>query len=302
MREVIVTFKAYKEMVKYLSQYSSFKIPREKWVECMGILFGRVEGDYYFIEDAIGVTSGTELDVQVSPMKLPEIIQSESNLFGGDLFVTGWWHTHPGLTPFFSETDIKNQAFYQANNPDGLGIVFDHEIIDEDNLGFQIFRLEHQFSDQYYEVKYQLQGFTKKGIKECMELLGIDERITEALMEKYGDKGASIKIDFSKLGDYFGDDPLGDCEWTLMDAEELLKQDKPIEAIKQFKMAANMLENTEYQEKMAEIQVKIIQLCVQENYMENAKEEFQILKSLKSKIPEDKFEKLYNKIKDLNLE
>ncbi|MHA1755146.1 MAG: hypothetical protein ACTSVV_00145, partial [Promethearchaeota archaeon] len=92
------------------------------------------------------------------------------------------------------------------------------------------------------------------------------------------------------------------CEWTLMDAEELLKQDKPIEAIKQFKMAANMLENTEYQEKMAEIQVKIIQLCVQENYMENAKEEFQILKSLKGKITKEKFEVLLNEVKDLNLD
>ena len=121
LKQVIVKFKAYKEMIKFFSQYSSNLIPREKWVESMGFLFGSVEGDYYIIEDAYGVTSGTELDVQVSPMSLGNIDQLLHD-HDGD-FITGWWHTHPGLSPFFSETDIKNQVFYQSNNEDGLGIV-----------------------------------------------------------------------------------------------------------------------------------------------------------------------------------
>ena len=103
-------------MVKYFSQYSSNKIPKEKWVESMGFLFCNVEGDYYIIEDAVGMTSGTELDVQLSPMSLGNLPDLEREKGG---FIGGWWHTHPDLSPFFSETDIKNQVFYQTANPDG---------------------------------------------------------------------------------------------------------------------------------------------------------------------------------------
>ena len=117
MREVIVKFKAFKKMVQYFSKYSSNKIPKSQWVESMGFLFCSVEGDYYFIEDAIGMTSGSELDVQLSPLSLANIQQMERE-HDGD-FIGGWWHTHPGLSPFFSETDIKNQVFYQTANPDG---------------------------------------------------------------------------------------------------------------------------------------------------------------------------------------
>lgn len=294
MKEVIVKFKAYKEMIKFFSQFSSNTIPREKWVESMGYLFCTLEGDYYFIEDAYGVTSGTELDVQVSPMTLSNIDQLIHEHEGD--FIGGWWHTHPGLSPFFSETDIKNQVFYQSNNPDGLGIVFDHSMIDKDYIGFQIFRLLHQFSEDYVEVPFQLQGFTKDGIKDCMELLGIDPEITKVLMEKYGDKGASIVIDFSKLGEYLGDDPLGDSEWSLMDAEEFLKQDKVIDAIKQYKLAANMLQDTDYKEELAEILYKLMDLCINNNFIENAKIELDIFQNLKGRIPDDRFNALFQAI------
>jgi len=255
-----------------------------------------VEGDYYIVEDAYGVTSGTELDVQVSPMSLSNFEQIERDHEG---FLGGWWHTHPGLTPFFSETDIKNQIFYQTNNPDGLGIVFDHSIIDKDFIGFKIFRLEHQFSDQYHEVNYQLQGFSKEGIKECMDLLGIDEEITEALMEKYGGKGASLKIDFSKIGEPIIDDPLDDTEWILMEADELIKEDKIIEAIKKYKMASIILENTEHSEKYADVLNSLIKLCIDNSFIENAKEELQNFQELKDKVSNDKFNEINDSLNQL---
>ena len=176
MKEVIVRFKAFKEMVKYLSQYSSNEIPRDNWVESMGFLFCNVEGDYYIIEDAVGMASGSELDVQLSPMTFGNIQQIESEHEG---FIGGWWHTHPGLSLFFSETDVKNQVFYQQANPDGLGIVFDHTMIDEEFIGFKIFRLLHQFSEEVEEVPYQLQGFTETGLREMLELLHVEEEIIQ---------------------------------------------------------------------------------------------------------------------------
>jgi hypothetical protein len=215
-------------------------------------------------------------------------------------FIGGWWHTHPGLTPFFSETDIKNQVFYQTNNPDGLGIVFDHNMINKDYIGFQIFRLIHQYSEEYVEVPFQLQGFTKEGIKECMELLGINNEIKDALIKKYGDKGASIRIDFDKLGDYLGDDPIGDAEWSVMDAEDFLKQDKIIDAIKQYKLAANMLQNTEHHQEFSDILKKLINLCIKNNYIQNAKEELELFRSLKGKILNAEFKSFLDKINEIN--
>ena len=287
MREVIVKFKAYKEMVKYFAQYSSYKLPKEKWVESMGFLFCNVEGDYYIVEDAIGMTSGSELDVQLSPQSLGNIPDLERERGG---FVGGWWHTHPGLSPFFSETDIKNQVFYQTANPDGLGIVFDHSMIEKDFIGFQIFRLIHQFSEEYVDVPFQLQGFTNEGIKECMDLLGVDKDTIDDLIEKFGGKGAGLKIDFSKLGEPLVDDPLDDSDWILMEADDLLKKDKIIEAIKKYKMTTIILENTEHLEKYREVLAKLIELCAENNFPENAADELESFKKLEGKIENQAFE------------
>jgi hypothetical protein len=297
LKQIIVKFKAYKEMIKFFSKYSSNLIPREKWVESMGYLFCNIEGDYYIIEDAHGVTSGTELDVQVSPMTLSNIDQLLHE-HDGD-FIGGWWHTHPGLSPFFSETDIKNQVFYQTSNEDGLGIVFDHSMIDKDYIGFQIFRLLHQFSEEVVEIPFQLLGFTKEGIKESLELLGIEGENIEALMEKYGGEGVALKIDFSRLGEPIISDPLGDSEWIEMEAEDLLKEDKITDAIKKYKMAAIILENTEYYENLADILHKLIKLCAENNYIENAKEEFIAFDALEGKIPQEKFQEYNSKLKEL---
>lgn len=296
MKEVIVKFKAYQEMVKYFCKYSSNNILKEKWVESMGFLFGNAEDDYYFVEDAIGMTFGTELDVQLSPQSLANLPDLEREKGG---FLVGWWHTHPGLTPFFSETDVKNQVFYQTANPDGLGIVFDHSLIDENFIGFQIFRLIHQFSEEYVEVPYQLQGFYKEGIKECMDLLGIDSKITEKLIEKYGKDEISIKIDFSKLGEPIIDDPLDDSEWLVMEAEELLEQEKILDAIKKYKMAAIILENSEYHDKHGEILYFLIKLLILNKYKENAKEEFKRLENLKEKMDVNKYHQYCNELNTL---
>jgi len=296
MREVIVKFKAFEKMVKYFSQFSSNKIPKENWVESMGFLFCNVEGDYYNVEDAIGMTSGSELDVQLSPQSLANIEQVEREHEG---FIGGWWHTHPGLTPFFSETDIKNQVFYQTANPDGLGIVFDHSMIDDEFIGFQIFRLLHQFSEEVVEVPFQLSGFTEEGLKDNLELLGIDSNIIKSLCEKYGKETTSIKIDFSKLSEPIVSDPLGDSEWIIMEAEELLKEGKIVNAIKRYKMASIILENTVYINEYADALFSLIRLCAENNYLENAKDEFENFRRLKDTLDKKKYDELNDSLSKL---
>lgn len=294
MREVIVKFQAFKEMVKYLSQYSSNTIPEEDWVESMGFLFCSVEDDYYLIEDAVGMTSGTELDVNLSPMKFGNINEIEREHDG---FLGGWWHTHPNLSLFFSETDIKNQVFYQQNNPDGLGIVFDHTLIDYEFLGFKIFRLLHQYSEEVIEIPYQVLGFPEKGLRNVLKLLGVKKDIINSLVDEYAGQDSAIKIDFTKLSEPLVDDPLADAEWIEMEGDDLLEEEKVIKALKKYKLAANILKDTEHEKEFTKLLLKLIEKCIEYNYIDNAKEEFELLKSQKSNIKPEKFEKIQSKLR-----
>lgn len=296
MKQVVIKFKAFKEMIKFFSKYSSNKIPKQKWVESMGFLFCNVEGDFYIIEDAVGMASGSELDVNLSPMKFGNIDQLEREHEG---FIGGWWHTHPDLCLFFSETDVKNQLFYQQSNEDGLGIVFDHAMINKEFLGFKLFRLIHKFSTDYIEVEYQLQEFAAAGIKEALIPLGLNSDIVEALSKKYGGKGVGLKIDFSKIGEPIVDDALNDSDWIVMEANGLLKENKIVEAIKKYKMVETILKNTQYIEKYTEVLTTLIKLCAKHNYLENAKEEFKLFETIKAKLGEDKFYAIQNELNPL---
>ena len=295
-RQVILTFKAFEEIINYCSQYSSFKIDKEEWIESMGFLFCRTKGDFYIIEDAVGMASGTELDVCINPMDLGKIDELERNREG---FIGGWWHTHPNLTPFFSETDIKNQMWYQQANEDGLGLVFDHAAVSEDYMGFDIFRLAHKFSDEYVKVPYQLENFTPKRINKIFSTLGIDENIVNRLAENFGSTSVSLKLDFSKLPESFVDDPLDASEWISSEGDTLLKNGDIVGAIKKYKTSAIILQNTEHYNKYAGYLIKVISLCDENDYLENAKQELKLFYMVKDKLKTADFENYMKKINNL---
>ena len=49
-----------------------------------------------------------------------------SKLYEHNEFFVGWYHSHPGLGFFYSDTDILNHIGYQDGNPLAIGLVFDH--------------------------------------------------------------------------------------------------------------------------------------------------------------------------------
>jgi len=296
MREVILKFSAFKEMIHFLSKYSSNNIPVDGWAESLGYLFCIFEDDYYIIEGAVGIGSGTEYSVHPSPMENANY-DIWRNRYGCD--IGGWWHTHPGLDLFFSEWDVKNHVGWQEKNPEYLGVVFDHTLVSTEFLGFKIFRMLHAFSDDVIEVEYHLQGFTKEGIRETLGIIGIEENIIGALAEKYGGKGLAPRINFSKIGEPIVDEPLGDAEWIVMEAEELMEEEKIIEAIKKYKMAEIILNGTEHLDAYTDILSTLIQLCVENNFIENAKEEFSLFEAVKEKIDPGKYREIHEKLSQL---
>jgi len=179
----IVTIKplAYFKMLLHVLRFGSKVMNRNKFNEVMGVLIGRLEGEEeiknVIVEDAIPVSHGGSIEVEFSPEQLGAFGQLDNDIWEkyGDLgwFSVGWYHSHPGLTIFFSGTDIKNQMFWQGRNPSGIGIVFDHNYLETDNdyrkahnikkmlnpgeidYGFRTFRLvdPSSIASKWYEVE-----------------------------------------------------------------------------------------------------------------------------------------------------
>ncbi|MFX0029221.1 MAG: hypothetical protein ACFE8B_08425 [Candidatus Hermodarchaeota archaeon] len=167
----VVTIKplAYYKMLLHVLRFGSKYIEHTKLSEVMGVLIGRLEGEdeikNVIIEDVVPVSHGGAIEVKFSVEQLGAFGELDTKIWEqyGDLgwFSVGWYHSHPGLGIFFSETDKYNQIFWQKN-PSGIGIVFDHTYLDKPNeLGFRAFRLSESRLDDpslalksnYHEVQ-----------------------------------------------------------------------------------------------------------------------------------------------------
>lgn len=180
-REVFIAMKVFTEICNFSAQYASNYLPKSKWVESMGYLFCRRDGNRYLVEDAVGISRGGETYVTMTPDQLARIEQLQQE--HSSQFLGGWFHTHPGLSPFFSSTDIQNQMFYQAGNEDGLGIVFDHSMISPKFIGFKIFRLQdaQNPNTQYDDVDWKPLNWTAADLEQALRPIGVSNKIFEQL-------------------------------------------------------------------------------------------------------------------------
>ncbi len=146
---VTVKPKAYWKMRMHVLRFGSNVKDPSEYKECMGMLMGRtVKGknpniDDVIVEDAVPISHGGHVEVAFEPMDYVNFSSVDAQYAEKGLFNIGWYHSHPGLTCFFSAVDIRNQLGFQTANPSAIGIVFDHERFkDEDDLGFSCYRLD----------------------------------------------------------------------------------------------------------------------------------------------------------------
>ncbi|TFG17142.1 MAG: hypothetical protein EU533_08495, partial [Promethearchaeota archaeon] len=160
---------AYYKMILHVLRFGSKVKDPNQCKEVMGGLIGRIKkgesNEVLVIEDAIPVSHGGAIEVRYSPEQLGDFAEIDNRVFEkhGDQgwFSCGWYHSHPGLSPFFSGTDIMNQLFWQAKNPAGVGLVFDHLYLDKPgDLGFRAFRLDDPSKSRstgYHEVEARVE-------------------------------------------------------------------------------------------------------------------------------------------------
>jgi proteasome lid subunit RPN8/RPN11 len=161
---VVIKPTAYYKMLLHVLRFGSKVKDPNQCKEVMGGLIGHIEKkeekEILIIEDAIPVSHGGAIEVRYSPEQLGDFAEIDNRVFEehGEQgwFSCGWYHSHPGLSPFFSGTDIMNQLFWQAKNPAGVGLVFDHVYLDNPgDLGFKAFRLDDPSKSRntsYHEV------------------------------------------------------------------------------------------------------------------------------------------------------
>ncbi|MFX1233920.1 MAG: Mov34/MPN/PAD-1 family protein, partial [Promethearchaeota archaeon] len=119
-KPVIIKAEAYKTIILYASRYANQAIPPKDWKEIYGILTGYSDNDFVYVEKAHALTFGHDTDVSLDERHYIFIdeIQQQLDMEGEGQFIVGWFHSHPGLSLFFSYVDLINQLGFQAKYND----------------------------------------------------------------------------------------------------------------------------------------------------------------------------------------
>ena len=238
-KPVVLKAEAYKTIILYASRYANQAIPSEDWKEIYGLLIGYYDGEILYVERAIPMTYGHDTDVEFSETDYGDVekIHEELDKEGKGYFIIGWFHSHPGLTLFFSYIDLINQLGFQGKFNDAIGLVFDHtllgkkreEKIDNNILtkydtGFEIYRLTDvtidsnsvEFETNYHKIDYIVEGLNKfffaNVLAELSSLASAGKPLQEAFKEKY-----KLESNYKDINDVFEDSNIELSDDNLLD-------------------------------------------------------------------------------------
>ncbi|MHA1338503.1 MAG: tetratricopeptide repeat protein [Promethearchaeota archaeon] len=164
--EVVFSAKSFRDMILFSARFANKAIPEEEWKEVYGFLVGNIRIDningkeYLYVAKLIPMIHGTRTEVYFSEQdySLSEMILDK--LLKMNMFICGWFHTHPGLGLFLSETDIYNQLGFQSAFGGAIAAVYDFTLTTEKNNGLKVYRLsnvELGVASSYVEVPYEIE-------------------------------------------------------------------------------------------------------------------------------------------------
>jgi len=238
-KPVVLKAEAYKTIILYASRYANQALPSEDWKEIYGLLIGYYDDEILYVERAIPMTYGHDTDVEFSETDYGDVekIHEDLDKEGKGYFIIGWFHSHPGLTLFFSYIDLINQLGFQGKFNDAIGLVFDHtllgkkreEKIDNNILtkydtGFEIYRLTDvtidsnsvEFETNYHKIDYIVEGLNKfffaNVLTELSSLYSAGKPLQEAFKEKY-----KLESNYKDIDDVFENSNIELSEDNLVD-------------------------------------------------------------------------------------
>jgi len=141
-KTVSISVKAILKIASHALKYANPKIPQDKWVEVIGLLAGK-QFDYgpkLHIEDVYPMGHGTAIYAEIKDYK--NFVRAFNDIKEKNLFICGWYHSHPSYGTWMSEEDIGTQARYQKLWDKAIALVVDPYQIDGTSLGFDIFNIK----------------------------------------------------------------------------------------------------------------------------------------------------------------
>ncbi|MFX1311043.1 MAG: hypothetical protein ACFFHD_00305 [Promethearchaeota archaeon] len=155
-KEIYISVKAILKIASHALKYANSKIPKEKWVEVIGLLAGKLnKNDILVIEDAYPMGHGNAVYAEIKDYK--NYARAYRDIKKQKLFICGWFHSHPSYGCWMSGEDISTQARYQKLWDKAVALVIDPYLIDGTSAGFEIYRANLE-TKTWYPLVYGIRG------------------------------------------------------------------------------------------------------------------------------------------------
>ncbi|MFW9782851.1 MAG: hypothetical protein ACFFFB_11265 [Candidatus Heimdallarchaeota archaeon] len=155
-KETYISVKAILKIASHALKYANAKIPKNNWVEVIGLLAGKLDkSDILHIEDAYPMGHGTAVYAEIKDYK--NYVRAFRDIKRQKLFMCGWYHSHPTFGCFMSREDMGTQERYQKLWDKAVALVIDPYLIDGTSTGFEIYRANLK-SKTWYPLLYGIKG------------------------------------------------------------------------------------------------------------------------------------------------
>ena len=156
-----ITVKAILKIASHALKYAHLKIPRDEWVEVIGLLAGKYDNakEILHIEDAYPMGHGTAVyaEINVEKNRKSGYERAYEDIMRKDLFICGWYHSHPSYGCFMSREDLGTQARYQKLWGKAVALVIDPYQINGKSLGFEIYRANFK-TKKWFSLPFEIKG------------------------------------------------------------------------------------------------------------------------------------------------
>jgi proteasome lid subunit RPN8/RPN11 len=156
--KIKVSIKALLKITTHALKYANENIPKEDWVEVIGLLAGKLNKKKgLIIENAYPIGHGNAIHVQMNEErnKKTGYLKAYEESRRSKLFICGWYHSHPSYGCFMSDEDLYTQSEYQKHWERAVAVVVDPYEIDGTSYGLKVFRANLK-TGKWYSLPFEL--------------------------------------------------------------------------------------------------------------------------------------------------
>lgn len=172
---VVISSTAYLKMALHGKKYANKSIPKNEWVEVIGLLTGHIKNEntpleQIEIDDAWPVGHGDAVSVSIIDTKsVTDIVEKTPE----NRYIVGWYHSHPSYGNFLSTDDWQTQNRYQSLWNKSIAIVIDPMQIDKHDQGFAVFRNTSTTDVRkgYTELSTVVEGFSPEASYDILKMI-----------------------------------------------------------------------------------------------------------------------------------